>query len=196
MSYPSLCVQGARLAYYYQQGMYNTACVFSSMALAALALFVGTKNAASHIQNKAKGTSGCNVQGMFHRLKMQVHRTELKFLSANALPPMFDWKNNIKDNIIMVALLEGSDRSVHHAVTMFQGGGNKLEKMLSTFRGSEDMPVEAPQVTEVFNKVQKAVKDQYREICSKIFRFDETLNKQRTSENTIAAMNQQYNTDC
>jgi preprotein translocase subunit SecA len=82
--------------------------------------------------------------------------------------------------------------------------------MLETFRGSEEMPVEAPHVREALDKVQKAVKDQYREICSEIFRFaDETLDEQRKAiysrrgellfadpENIIAAMKQYYyNTD-
>ena len=58
-------------------------------------------------------------------------------------------------------------------------GGDQLPKMLEMFRVSEDMPVEAPQVTEALNKVQKVVEDKYREIRSEIFRFDETLNEQR-----------------
>ena len=58
-------------------------------------------------------------------------------------------------------------------------GGDQLPKMLEMFRVSEDMPVEAPQVTEALDKVQKVVEDKYREIRSEIFRFDETLNEQR-----------------
>lgn len=58
-------------------------------------------------------------------------------------------------------------------------GGDQLRKMLEMFRVSEDMPVEAPQVTEALDKVQKVVEDKYREIRSEIFRFDETLNEQR-----------------
>lgn len=86
-------------------------------------------------------------------------------------------------------------------------GGDKMQKMLETFRVSEDMPVEAPQVTEALDKVQKAVEQQYREIRQEIFRFDETLNEQRkviynrrrdilfgTPEETINKM-KQYNED-
>jgi preprotein translocase subunit SecA len=58
-------------------------------------------------------------------------------------------------------------------------GGDAMKKMLEMFRVSEDMPVEAPQVTEALDKVQKAVEEKYREIRSEIFRFDETLNEQR-----------------
>ena len=58
-------------------------------------------------------------------------------------------------------------------------GGDQLPKMLEMFRVSEDMPVEAPQVTDALDKVQKVVEDKYREIRSEIFRFDETLNEQR-----------------
>jgi preprotein translocase subunit SecA len=47
------------------------------------------------------------------------------------------------------------------------------------FRVTDDMPVEAPQVSEALDKVQKAVEDKYREIHTEIFRFDETLNSQR-----------------
>ena len=59
-------------------------------------------------------------------------------------------------------------------------GGDGLDKILETFRVSEDMPVEAPQVTDALNKVQKRVEEKYREIRSEIFRFDETLNGQRS----------------
>jgi preprotein translocase subunit SecA len=58
-------------------------------------------------------------------------------------------------------------------------GGDKLEKMLKMFRVSEDMPVEAPQVTEALDRVQGAVEDKFREIRGEIFRFDEVLNGQR-----------------
>jgi hypothetical protein len=68
LDHPSLCVDGALLVYC-QQGTYDT-CVFSSMASALY--FAGAKGAANLIQNKAEGTAGCNVQGMFHRLQEQV----------------------------------------------------------------------------------------------------------------------------
>jgi preprotein translocase subunit SecA len=58
-------------------------------------------------------------------------------------------------------------------------GGDKLQKMLQMFRVSEDMPVEAPQVTEALDKVQNAVEEKFREIRGEIFRFDEVLNGQR-----------------
>ena len=58
-------------------------------------------------------------------------------------------------------------------------GGDGLQKILETFRVSDDMPVEAPQVTSALDKVQGAVEEKYREIRSEIFRFDETLNDQR-----------------
>jgi preprotein translocase subunit SecA len=58
-------------------------------------------------------------------------------------------------------------------------GGDSLKKMLSMFRVSDDMPVEAPQVTEALDKVQNAVEEKYREIRREIFNFDEVLNTQR-----------------
>jgi preprotein translocase subunit SecA len=59
-------------------------------------------------------------------------------------------------------------------------GGDSLKKILQMFRVSEDMPVEAPQVTEALDKVQKAVEEKYRDIRREIFNFDEVLNGQRT----------------
>jgi preprotein translocase subunit SecA len=58
-------------------------------------------------------------------------------------------------------------------------GGDKLQGMLKMFRVSDDMPVEAPQVTEALDKVQAAVEEKYRSIREEIFRFDEVLNSQR-----------------
>lgn len=58
-------------------------------------------------------------------------------------------------------------------------GGDKLDKILTTFRVSEDMPVEAQQVTDALDNVQKAVEEKYREIRKEIFNFDEVLNSQR-----------------
>jgi preprotein translocase subunit SecA len=58
-------------------------------------------------------------------------------------------------------------------------GGDSLQNMLQMFRVSDDMPVEAPQVTEALDKVQRAVEDKYREIRGEIFKFDEVLNGQR-----------------
>lgn len=58
-------------------------------------------------------------------------------------------------------------------------GGDSLKNILKTFRVSEDMPVEAPQVSAALDKVQKAVEEKYRSIRNEIFRFDEVLNAQR-----------------
>jgi preprotein translocase subunit SecA len=58
-------------------------------------------------------------------------------------------------------------------------GGDQLNKILQTFRVSEDMPVEAPQVTDALNKVQSAVEQKYRDIRKEIFNFDDVLNGQR-----------------
>ena len=58
-------------------------------------------------------------------------------------------------------------------------GGDNLQKILDAFRVSEDMPVEAPQVSDALDKVQRAVEDKYREIRGEIFKFDEVLNGQR-----------------
>lgn len=60
-------------------------------------------------------------------------------------------------------------------------GGDQLQNMLKMFRVSDDMPVEAQQVTDALDKVQKAVEDKYREIRKEIFSFDEVLNGQRTA---------------
>jgi len=59
-------------------------------------------------------------------------------------------------------------------------GGDGLTKMLETFRVSEDMPVEAPQVTKALDKVQRAVEEKYEEIREQILNFDEILNGQRS----------------
>lgn len=58
-------------------------------------------------------------------------------------------------------------------------GGDKLQNILKTFRVSDDMPIEAPQVTDSLNKVQRAVEQKYREIRGEIFSFDDVLNSQR-----------------
>lgn len=58
-------------------------------------------------------------------------------------------------------------------------GGDSLDTMLKMFRVSEDMPVEAPQVTAALDKVQIAVEEKYREIRGEIFKFDEVLSGQR-----------------
>eukprot|EP00535_Pseudo-nitzschia_heimii_P007445 CAMPEP_0197183804 /NCGR_PEP_ID=MMETSP1423-20130617/8440_1 /TAXON_ID=476441 /ORGANISM="Pseudo-nitzschia heimii, Strain UNC1101" /LENGTH=989 /DNA_ID=CAMNT_0042634439 /DNA_START=123 /DNA_END=3089 /DNA_ORIENTATION=- len=58
-------------------------------------------------------------------------------------------------------------------------GGDGLQNILQTFRVSDDMPVEAPQVSEALDKVQQAVETKYQEIRGEIFKFDDVLNKQR-----------------
>lgn len=58
-------------------------------------------------------------------------------------------------------------------------GGDSLQTILKMFRVSDDMPIEAPQVTDALDKVQRAVEDKYREIRGEIFKFDEVLNGQR-----------------
>ena len=58
-------------------------------------------------------------------------------------------------------------------------GGDGLKNILKTFRVSDDMPVEAPQVTEALDKVQAAVEEKYQEIREQILNFDEVLNSQR-----------------
>jgi len=58
-------------------------------------------------------------------------------------------------------------------------GGDKLQDMLKMFRVSDDMPVEAQQITDALDKVQKAVEEKYRDIRREIFNFDEVLNGQR-----------------
>jgi len=58
-------------------------------------------------------------------------------------------------------------------------GGDGLQNVLKTFRVSDDMPVEAPQVSEALDKVQQAVETKYQEIRGEIFKFDDVLNKQR-----------------
>jgi len=59
-------------------------------------------------------------------------------------------------------------------------GGDQLQKMLEMFRVSDDMPVEAKQVTDALDKVQTTVEGKYREIRQEIFKFDVVLNTQRS----------------
>ena len=58
-------------------------------------------------------------------------------------------------------------------------GGDNLQNILKTFRVSDDMPVEAPQVSDALDKVQGAVEEKYREIREQILQFDDVLNNQR-----------------
>ena len=50
---------------------------------------------------------------------------------------------------------------------------------MKTFGVSDDMSVEALQVTEALDKVQLTVEGKYREIREQILNFDEVLNLQR-----------------
>ncbi len=58
-------------------------------------------------------------------------------------------------------------------------GGDGLQNILKAFRVSDDMPVEAEQVTKALDKVQLAVEEKYREIREQILQFDDVLNNQR-----------------
>lgn len=58
-------------------------------------------------------------------------------------------------------------------------GGDGLDKIMKAFRVSEDMPVEAKQVTDALDKVQRTVEEKYRNIRREVFNFDEVLNGQR-----------------
>jgi len=58
-------------------------------------------------------------------------------------------------------------------------GGDGLQNILNSFRVSDDMPVEAPQVTDALDNVQIAVEEKYREIREQILQFDDVLNEQR-----------------
>lgn len=58
-------------------------------------------------------------------------------------------------------------------------GGDGLQKILSTFRVSEDMPVEAPQITDALDKVQRAVEEKYRDVRGQVLDFDDVLDGQR-----------------
>lgn len=58
-------------------------------------------------------------------------------------------------------------------------GGDGLQNILKTFRVSDDMPVEAPQVTDALDRVQNIVEEKYQEIREQILNFDEVLNGQR-----------------
>jgi len=58
-------------------------------------------------------------------------------------------------------------------------GGDSLKNILKTFRVSDDMPVEAPQVSKALDKVQLAVEEKYRDIREQILQFDDVLDSQR-----------------
>ena len=59
-------------------------------------------------------------------------------------------------------------------------GGDQLQDMLKMFRVSDDMPVEAKQITDALDKVQRAVEEKYRDIRKEIMSFDDILNDQRS----------------
>lgn len=58
-------------------------------------------------------------------------------------------------------------------------GADKLKGILNLFRVSDDMPVEAEQVTKAIDQVQRAVEDKYREVRSELLKFSDVLNNQR-----------------
>mmetsp|Transcript_18685 Transcript_18685/g.23196 ORF Transcript_18685/g.23196 Transcript_18685/m.23196 type:complete len:407 (+) Transcript_18685:515-1735(+) len=58
-------------------------------------------------------------------------------------------------------------------------GGDSLKGVLNAFRVSDDMPVEAPQVTKSLNKIQEQVEEKYRDIRAQILDFDIVLDSQR-----------------
>jgi len=58
-------------------------------------------------------------------------------------------------------------------------GGDGLQNILKTFRVSDDMPIEAPQVTDALEKVQRIVEEEYCNIRGEILNFDDILNNQR-----------------
>lgn len=58
-------------------------------------------------------------------------------------------------------------------------GGDGLRNILKTFRVSDDMPVEAPQVAKALDKVQQAVEEKYRDVRGQILNFDDVLDAQR-----------------
>jgi preprotein translocase subunit SecA len=58
-------------------------------------------------------------------------------------------------------------------------GADKFKGILNLFRVSEDMPIEAEQVTKTIDQVQRAVEDKYREVRSELLKFSEVLNNQR-----------------
>ena len=86
-------------------------------------------------------------------------------------------------------------------------GGDGLQNILKAFRVSDDMPVEAPQISEAMDKAQSAVEIKYQEIRGEIFKFDDVLNKQRQviyarrrkilnlSDEESAAIMKEYNTN-
>jgi len=59
-------------------------------------------------------------------------------------------------------------------------GGDRLTKILELFRVSDNMPVEAEQVSKTLDDIQLKVEENYREIRDNVRTFDEVLNGQRT----------------
>jgi len=58
-------------------------------------------------------------------------------------------------------------------------GGDKISSLMNIFRLGEDIPLEAKQVTETIDKVQKQVEEYYSGIRRTVFQYDEVLNTQR-----------------
>lgn len=58
-------------------------------------------------------------------------------------------------------------------------GADKLKNILNAFRVSDDMPIEAEQVTKALDQVQRTVEEKYREVRTELLKFSEVLNNQR-----------------
>ena len=114
---PSLNVPNAPLVKF-QQGVFDT-CVYSSLASALF--HTGLRQAAYHIQRVARKDSGCAPTKLLHRLHERIRATEAKFLVIERMSDTFDWKTDLKDNVIFVGAIQGSDGNAQHAVTLFQG---------------------------------------------------------------------------
>lgn len=58
-------------------------------------------------------------------------------------------------------------------------GGDKVVKILDSFRLSDDIPIENSQVSETLDRVQMATEDYFAGIRRTVFSFDEVMNDQR-----------------
>ena len=58
-------------------------------------------------------------------------------------------------------------------------GGDKVVKILDSFRLSDDIPIENKQVSETLDRVQVATEDYFAGVRRTVFSFDEVLNDQR-----------------
>jgi len=58
-------------------------------------------------------------------------------------------------------------------------GGDRIEKLMQTFRLGDDIPLEAKQVTDALTAVQEQVEEYFSGIRRQVFDYDEVLNSQR-----------------